>query len=107
MNRPLTSNQLDQLVIRLERNHQCILRMAKKLSSYRYEPKNYEGFIKLRELRMGFKALIDDHRLAFEALNRKALEKYEAHDRVNALLTRYQDLEKEMAAYILDLQYSP
>lgn len=40
----------DSLIFRLERNHQRVLRLAKNLNSYRYEPKDYECFVRLRDL---------------------------------------------------------
>ena len=69
-----SKKDLEQLILRLERNHQCVLRMTKALNSYRYEPKNYECFIKLRELKSAFSRLAQDQLSLFDEIQHQSLQ---------------------------------
>ena len=97
-----TTKDLDQLVVRLERNHRCVLRQLQNINSYRYEPKDYECFVRLQDLRAGIKQLAEDQMLLFDRLQRKAFSLEEAIQKVNDLLARFKILESELASYLLD-----
>jgi len=93
---------LDQLVVRLERNHKCVLRLSQKMNSYIYEPKDYECFIKLRELRMGLKELANRQMELFDELQRNVYDFKEAVKNVEDLLKRFANLERDLASYLLN-----
>ena len=95
---------MDQLVVRLERNHKCVLRLARKLNSYKYEPRNYDCFIRLRDLRAGLTALGNDQMQLFDAMQHRNLSFDDAEKQLNLLMHRYQQLESDMAGYILESQ---
>ena len=93
---------LDQLVVRLERNHQCVLRQIQKMNSYRYEPKDYECFIRLRDLRSNLKELSKDQMQLFDKLQRNVYELNEASQLVEDTLQRFKNIESALASYLLD-----
>ncbi|TKD66005.1 hypothetical protein [Flavobacterium sp. ASW18X] len=102
MNTSATINDTDQLVMRLERNHRCVLRMVRKLNSYQFEPKNYDGFVKLQDIKSGFENLAKEQMLLFNELQNQNLHFYPALDKVKASLKKFNVLEQKVAAYILD-----
>lgn len=93
----------EKLIFRLERNHKCVLRLAKKLNSYTYEPKNYECFIKLRELKTGFSMLAQKQMVLFDQIQHNALQFKDASEKVENSIQQYHELEKGMAEYLLGL----
>ena len=93
---------LDQLVVRLERNHQCVLRQIQKMNSYRYEPKDYECFIRLRDLRLNLQELSENQIKLFDTLHENTLELNQAVKLVEDVLNRFKQLETELASYLLD-----
>ena len=93
----------DSLVLRLERNHQCVLRLAKNLNSYRYEPKDYECFVRLRDLKTSFTALAKKQMLLFDEIQYKNLPFPQITERVEATIKEFHRLEKDMASYLLQL----
>ena len=100
-----TESKLDfeQLVFRLERNHKCVLRLAKNLNSYKYEPKNYECFTKLRELKTSFSNLAEKQMELFDSIQHHLLTFEVAKNAVDLSIKRYHELEKGMAKYLLEL----
>ncbi|MDT0607624.1 hypothetical protein [Croceitalea rosinachiae] len=93
---------LDQLVVRLERNHRCVLRQINKMNSYRFEPKDYECFIRLRDLRLSLKQLSQDQMNLFDQLQRNTYQFNEATELVEEVLQRFKKIEGELASYLLD-----
>ncbi|GMN05158.1 hypothetical protein MTsPCn5_05460 [Croceitalea sp. MTPC5] len=93
---------LDQLVVRLERNHKCVLRLSKKMNSYIYEPRNYECFIRLRDLRVSLKELAKDHMQLFNELQHEDYDFKEAVKNVEGLLKRFKKFDRDLAQYVLD-----
>ncbi|WP_350285773.1 hypothetical protein [uncultured Croceitalea sp.] len=96
-----THTDLEQMILRLERNHKCVLRLRSKINSYHYEPKDYECFIRLRNLRFDLKELSEDQMELFDILQRNHFTTEEATLQVNAMLVRYQELDKQIASYLL------
>ena len=103
----MTSTQpkldFEQLVFRLERNHKCVLRLEKNLNSYKYEPKNYECFVKLRELKTAFSKLAKKQMVLFDEIQHHSLQFNDALERVENSIKQYHKLEKGLATYLLDL----
>lgn len=98
-----TLKDFEQLVFRLERNHKCVLRLSKSLDSYKYEPKNYDCFIKLRELKNSFSDLAKQQMTLFDAIQHQTIKFKIAVERVDHSIERFQQLEKGMAEYLLTL----
>jgi len=93
---------LDQLVVRLERNHKSVLRQIKKMNSYRYEPKDYECFIRLRDIRLNLKQLAESQMDLFDNLQRNRYDFDDATERVEELLLRFKESESELVRYLID-----
>jgi hypothetical protein len=100
-----TASKLDfeQLILRLERNHQCVLRLSKNLNSYTYEPKNYDCFTRLRELKTSFSDLASKQMELFDKIQHSALTFDVAQEAVEQSIKQYRALEKGMAKYLLEL----
>ncbi len=93
----------EQLIVRLERNHRSVLRHAKDLNSYRFEPKNYECFTKLRELKAAFSILGKAQMSLFDQIQHKLVSIDKASQQVEESIREYQRLEKRLAEYLLSL----
>jgi hypothetical protein len=93
----------EQLSLRLERNHQCVLRLSKNLNSYTYEPKNYECFTRLRELKSAFSDLAEKQKELFDKMQHQLVTIDVAREAVEQSIEHYHKLEKGMAKYLLDL----
>lgn len=93
---------LDQLVVRLERNHKCVLRQISKMNSYRYEPKDYECFIRLRGLRADFKELSENQMELFDGLQHNEYDLKTATRLVEKMLQDFKEIESKLAHYLLD-----
>ncbi|MEM6542342.1 MAG: hypothetical protein AAF634_14360 [Bacteroidota bacterium] len=96
------TKDFDQLVIHLERNHTCVLRLTHKLASYKYEPRNYECFIQLRDLRSGLQVLAEDQMQLFDSIQHRDTSLENARKDINRILRRFRELESVMTAYILE-----
>jgi len=92
---------IEQLTIRLKRNLQCVQQSKKLLNSYRYEPKNYEGFMAFKELKQGFAALVDAHLSVLDDLKYTPQSYEVAEEKVSEILSQYGLLEKKMGNYLL------
>ncbi|BFP43120.1 hypothetical protein FGF1_39650 [Flavobacteriaceae bacterium GF1] len=97
------ATNLDELTMKLERNHRQVLHLIKKLCSYRYEPKNYDCYIKLRDLQKGFKDLASDQMQLFDKIQQHGVNATEAKQLMDEAATRFIVLEKLTAQYILDI----
>ena len=93
----------DQL-IRLKRNHKNLLRLNAKMNSYRYEPKDYACFIRLRDLRQRLNEMVTTQANLIERLSQKNTNSKEATAQVVSAIKDYQQLDGEVAAYLLDNQ---
>ncbi len=98
-----TKFDFEQLILRLERNHQCVLRLSRNLNSYKYEPRNYDCFTRLRELKSSFAALAKKQMALFDKIQSQSLSFDKAVQNVNSSIQDFHNLEKQMAAYLLDL----
>ena len=94
---------IPELLIRLERNHNTIQRLSKKLNSYTCEPNNYSCFEKFYELKQGFQNFTGKQKQLVSQL--KSAGKSEIGS-LEAELKRHTEmfrkLEQDMAAYLLD-----
>lgn len=97
-----TIKDLDQLVVRLERNHERVLRQINNMKSYRFEPKDYECFVRLRDLKSSYNELAQDQIKLFDQLQRNTYELPEAVELVEDVLQRFKQIESVLAGYLLD-----
>lgn len=103
MDTSIVKKDLEQLALRLNRNHTCVLRLSKNLTSYKYEPNNYECFIRLRELKNDFSVLAEEQQTLLESMQSDGTPFEKAEMEVEASLKKFAALEQRMAAYLLDL----
>ncbi|MEO0571670.1 MAG: hypothetical protein AAF039_08190 [Bacteroidota bacterium] len=73
------------------------------MNSYKYEPKNYECFARLRELKTAFSILAKRQMVLFDELQDHSLQFNDAVEKVDDSITQYHGLEREMAEYLLGL----
>ncbi|NQZ43608.1 MAG: hypothetical protein HRT65_04805 [Flavobacteriaceae bacterium] len=105
MTQTSSKEAVEHLLIRLERNHQCVLRMAKNLNSYRYEPKDYEGFLVFRDLKFDVNELAAQQMQLFDRLHETDTSVLDrATTEVDDLFDRFAAIEKAMASYLLNNQ---
>lgn len=90
----------EQLIFKLERNHRCVLRWAKDLNSYRFEPRNYEGYVKLRELKRAFVDLTEKQSRIIDAMHYQNVPLQEASEEVEDSIQQYHSLERAIAEYL-------
>lgn len=62
-----------ELLIRMERNHEVIQRLSKKLCSYTYEPKCPSSFEKYNDLKRNFKLFEKYQKNLMDMIHRKKL----------------------------------
>ncbi|WP_420322615.1 hypothetical protein [Flagellimonas sp.] len=94
--------QIQELLIRMDRNNTIVQNLAKKLNSYTCEPHDSSCFERLYNLRRSFK-LFNTHQSRIKAwLKTKPTLNSELKTDVKQHLERFNSLEKDMAAYILD-----
>ena len=91
----------DQL-IRLKRNHKNLLCLNSKMNSYRYEPKNYECFIRLRDLRQRLNEMVTAQTNLIDRISQKNIDGKAAIAMVLSAIKDYQQLDGEVASYLLD-----
>lgn len=102
MNTTKSIKEQDSLIVRLERNHQCVLRQIQNMNSYRFEPKDYECFVRLHDLKINFKQLEQDQVLLFDKLHHNTHKVTKATELVEEILERFKKIESELASYLLD-----
>ncbi|WP_420601816.1 hypothetical protein [Flagellimonas sp.] len=91
----------------MERNNNIIQRLSKKLNSYTCEPNNSSCFEKLYELRRGFKVFTAQQNQIMSLIKQKRASSKKLKEDIKLHLDRFKQLEKEIAAYLLDAnQYS-
>lgn len=102
-----STGQIQELLIRMERNNNIIQRLSKKLSSYTCEPNNSSCFEKLYDLKHSFKVFTGQQKQIMELLKQKRGMAKNLQKDIQLHLERFKQLEQDMAAYILDTnQYS-
>ncbi|WP_190808772.1 hypothetical protein [Flagellimonas sp. S3867] len=93
--------QIQELIIRMDRNNTIIQKLSKKLNSYTCEPHDSSCFEKLYTLKRGFK-LFDNHQSRIMALLKsKPVLTTELDADIKGHIKRFGELEKDMAAYLL------
>lgn len=97
---PNTLKDQRELLVRLERNHRMVQRLADKLNSYTYEPRCPKGFERYYELNRSIKNFTTHQN---QVMSKLGTEKSNTRE-IELHLERFKKLESEFAAYILDLK---
>lgn len=92
---------MEQLVLKLERNQASVQRISSRLSSYKMEPTNMECFERLADLRMGFRDLARDQFLLLGVIKTGKNKHEEYLAGVQDLIGRFEELQQELASYLL------
>ncbi|TXN35671.1 hypothetical protein FVB32_13920 [Flagellimonas hymeniacidonis] len=99
--------QIQELLIRMQRNNNIIQRLSKKLNSYTCEPNNHSCFEKLYELKHSFKVFASQQNQIMQLVKQKKGIAKNLQKDIQLHLDRFKQLERDMAAYLLDTnQYS-
>lgn len=102
-----STGQIQKLLIRMERNNNIIQRLSKKLNSYTCEPNNSYCFEKFYDLKHSFKTFSGQQNQIMQLLKQKQGIADNLRKDIQLHLNRFKQLEKDMAAYLLDMnQYS-
>ncbi|MBO0323171.1 hypothetical protein J0X14_12760 [Muricauda sp. CAU 1633] len=98
------THQVQELLVRLERNNKVIQRLSKKLTSYTCEPNNPSCFEKLYEIKNSFKTFRKHQEHIAELLKSQKDDARELKQKIELHLERFKQLEKAIAGYLLGTQ---
>ena len=99
--------QIQELLIKIERNNNIIQRLSKKLNSYTCEPHNSSCFEKMYDLKHNIKVFSGQQNQIMRLLNQKKGMAENLNKELQLHLERFKQLESDVAAYLLDMnQYS-
>ncbi len=94
--------EVQELLVRLERNNKVIQRLSKKLCSYTCEPNNPSCFEKLYEIRNSFRTFAKHQEHIMERLKAKKDNIPELDRKIERHLEHFKKLEKDIAEYLVD-----
>lgn len=95
------SIQIDVFRRRLERENQTVLRFLRKVRSYRFEPKDYNCFRLLQQLRTELKELSIEQSNMLDTFSSSSSFGGTILEEMQKLSKRHKELEKKMADYLL------
>ena len=93
--------QIQDLLIRMDRNNKIIQRLSKKLNSYTCEPNNPSCFEQLYDLKQSLKRFTAQQRNIMELIRQKNGATKNMEEDILLQLKRFKVLDKEIAAYLL------
>ncbi|MGW9686319.1 hypothetical protein [Flagellimonas sp. 2504JD1-5] len=96
------TGQIQELLIRMDRNNTIIQKLSKKLNSYTCEPHDSACFEKLYVLKHNFEQFNTHQGRLMALLKTKPKLTSEINADIKKHLERFGELEKDMAAYVLD-----
>lgn len=99
-----STHQVQELLVRLERNNKVIQRLSRKLNSYTCEPNNPSCFEKMYEIKNSFKNFAKHQAHIVELLKTKKDGAPELDRKIELHLERFKQLEKDIAGYLLETQ---
>lgn len=91
---------VNQLMMKLERNQSIIFQYLKQLNSYRCEPTDYQCFLQVGQLKGGLKELAAEQQELITKTNRSAKGNDKLFQTIEHLLGRFQQLETDMTQYL-------
>ena len=95
------TQEIQELLIRMERNNNLVQRLWRKLNSYTCEPNNRSCFEKLDTLKRSFRSFKEQQNRLLQELHQRKEQAAEIQDQIRLHLRQFKDLESEIAAYIL------
>ena len=98
------THQVQELLVRLERNNKVIQRLSKKLCSYTCEPNNPSCFEKLYEIKHDLRIFANHQEHILALLKTKKDETPELDRKIELHLERFKQLEEDIARYFLVTQ---
>ncbi|WP_097045439.1 hypothetical protein [Flagellimonas pacifica] len=102
-----STEQLQGLLIRMERNNNIVRQLSKKINAYTSEPTNPSRFEKLHELRRGFMFFNAQQKHIMGLIEQRRVSSIKLKEDIKLHLNQFKKLEKDIAAYLLDVnQYS-
>ncbi|MEZ4810880.1 MAG: hypothetical protein R2819_11035 [Allomuricauda sp.] len=93
--------QVQELLIRMDRNNKIIQRLSQKLNSYTCEPNNPSCFEQRYNLKQSFKLFAGQQKRIMELMQQKKGMNKSLEEDIQLHLERFKALEKEIAAYLL------
>ncbi|MGX1930094.1 hypothetical protein [Flagellimonas sp. 2504JD4-2] len=93
--------KIQELLIRMDRNHTIIQTLSKKLNSYTCEPHDSSCFEKFYALKHSFKQFDLNQNRIMDLLKKKSDMVSNLETEIKEHLKRFDELEKGMAAYLL------
>lgn len=97
-----------ELLARMQRNHEVIQRLSKKLCSYTYEPKCASHFEKYLKLKNSFKTFEKhQNQISEMAGRRKGGIAHNLDLEIQLHLNRFKQLQVEIAEYLLTMGEKP
>ncbi len=94
--------QIQELLIRMDRNNTIIKKLSEKLNSYTCEPHDSSCFEKFYDLKQSFKQFTVHQNRIVGILKSKSTVPSALDIEINQHLKLFKKLEKDMAAYLLD-----
>lgn len=92
---------IDEMMLRMQRNHNIIQRLRKKLNSYTCEPRDSVCFDKLYDLRQSFKSFAIHQIRIMDLMDKNKIESKQLRPEIQKHLDRFKLLEQEIASYLL------
>nr|WP_297788745.1 hypothetical protein [uncultured Allomuricauda sp.] len=98
-----STNKLQDLLVRVERNNRMVQRLSEKLNSYTYEPKCPQKFEKFYELNRSIQNYQKHQKQVMSKIRQQGFDVYNANNNeVENQLNLFKKLERDFASYLLD-----
>ncbi|AKA36387.1 hypothetical protein [Flagellimonas lutaonensis] len=95
---------VNQLMMKLERNQSIVFQYLKQLNSYRCEPTDYQCFLQVGRLKQGLKELAAEQQELMTKTNRSAKGDDKLLQTIEHLFERFQQLESDIAQYLREIK---
>lgn len=96
------TTQIQDVLVRMDRNYATIKSMSKKLGSYTYEPRDPSCFEKLYNLKLGFRSFMANQNRISALLQNKSALNTNLSSEIGQHLQQFSKLERDIAAYLLE-----
>ncbi len=85
-------------LIRLQREHKTVTRLLTNIKSYKMEPKNYDCFMLMQQLKNNLMALYWDQRSFLDSAH--ALDEKETQRKLTVFCRQFKKIEEHFADYL-------
>lgn len=90
----------EAVLLRLQREHKTVARLLIKMKSYRMEPKSYDCFLLMQELKNDLTALYWDQKLTMDNTSATTVEN-QLTQKAKSFSIRFSRIEQKVAEYLL------